>query len=184
MFAERVRQCMKLQLGDLVVRINHGKSTLFAEANRVGPSVVTADESVPQSFGVKSQRCRRTGCRRIGFISSGFILSGLSSGFISSGFGSQSLESVPTRRGLFLSVVGFSDISAAWLCDPTLREILIPSGLVVRQSSDQPQLDTDVPRRPLSPRPLREDLSSARYPACGYLRDAINPSQSRVKCFE
>ena len=46
-FAERVRQCMELRLGGLIVRINHDKSTLFAEANRVGLAVVTVDESVP-----------------------------------------------------------------------------------------------------------------------------------------
>ena len=241
-FAERIRQCMELRLGGLIVRINHDKSTLFAEANRVGLPVVTVDESVPQTFGVRVNADDALGCRaaldhltdlghhRIGFISSGFI--------------GQSLEHVPTREELFLlqmaargldvpdgyvtretmlvygrereghepasglaaadallehpagrptaifcwrdeaalvaiqachrrglrvpediSVVGFSNLNAAWLCDPPLttcqspweemgrtavrqlvnavggefdpspREILIPSGLVVRQSS-------------------------------------------------
>jgi len=242
-FAERIRQCMELRLGGLIVRINQDKSTLFAEANRVGIPVVTVDESVPQSFGVRVNAADALGCREA--VSHLVELGHRRIGFISSGFGRQPLEIVPTREGLFLqematrgldvpdgcvtretmlvygrrakaghdtatglaatdallehpagrptaifcwrdeaalvaiqachrrglrvpgdiSVVGFSDISAAWLCDPPLttcqspweemgrtavrqlvnavegefdpspREILIPSGLVVRQSS-------------------------------------------------
>ena len=241
-FAERIRQCMELRLGGLIVRINHDKTALFAEANRVGLPVVTVDESVPQSFGVRVNADDALGCREaLGHLGE---LGHRRIGFISSGFGHQPYGVVPTREGLFLqemaarglgvpdgyvtretmlvyggaktgrdaapglaaadallghpagrptaifcwrdeaalvaiqachrrglrvpedvSVVGFSDLNAAWLCDPPLttcvspweemgrtavrqlvgavegefdpspREILIPSGLVVRQSS-------------------------------------------------
>ncbi|HEX5323972.1 MAG TPA: LacI family DNA-binding transcriptional regulator [Capsulimonadaceae bacterium] len=242
-FADRIRQCIELRLGGLIVRVDLDKSALFTEASRAGIPVVTVDEGVPQPYGIRVSAADALGCKAA--ISHLVELGHCKIGFVSSGFGGPSPQNVPPREALFLqemasrkldvlagyvtretmlvyghgskavhdtatglaatdalldhaagqptaifcwrdeaalvaiqachrrglrvpenvSIVGFSDISAAWLCDPPLttcvspweemgrtavrqlvaaigqefdpspREILIPSGLVIRKSS-------------------------------------------------
>jgi DNA-binding LacI/PurR family transcriptional regulator len=82
--AERVRQCIALRLGGLIVRLNSDKKLIFEEAGNAQIPVVTIDEAVPQPFGIRVSADDAPGChdaiehlqalghRRIGFISSGF----------------------------------------------------------------------------------------------------------------
>jgi DNA-binding LacI/PurR family transcriptional regulator len=82
--AERVRQCIELRLGGLIVRVNNDKNLIFEEANLAKIPVVTVDEGVAQPFGVRVAADDAPGChqviehltqlghRRIAFISSGF----------------------------------------------------------------------------------------------------------------
>lgn len=82
--AERIRQCVELRLGGLIVRVNGDKNLIFEEANRAKIPVVTVDEGATQPFGVRVTADDAPGChaviehlmqlghRRIAFISSGF----------------------------------------------------------------------------------------------------------------
>lgn len=84
--AERVRQCIELRLGGIIVRVIGDKSLIFEEALRAQIPVVTVDEGIEQQFGVSIVPDDGTGCKlavehliqlghtRIGFISSGFPL--------------------------------------------------------------------------------------------------------------
>ncbi|BCM93668.1 ribose operon repressor [Abditibacteriota bacterium] len=82
--AERVRQCVELRLGGIIVRVIGDKSLIFKEANGAQIPVVTVDEGVEQPFGSSVVADDAPGCQaaiehlvqlghsRIGFISSGF----------------------------------------------------------------------------------------------------------------
>jgi LacI family transcriptional regulator len=82
--AERVRQCVELRLGGIIVRVIPDKSPIFEEANAARIPVVTVDEGIVQPFGVTIASDDAIGCKaaithlkhfghsRIGFISSGF----------------------------------------------------------------------------------------------------------------
>jgi len=82
--AERVRECVELRLGGLVVRVSGSKRLIFEEANRARIPVVTVDEGKPQPFGIRVtsddalgvraalDHLTALGHRRIAFISSGF----------------------------------------------------------------------------------------------------------------
>lgn len=60
---ERLRQCIGLRLGGLIVRFNHDKSLVFEEANRAGIPVVTVDEGISQPFGTRVAADDASGCR-------------------------------------------------------------------------------------------------------------------------
>ncbi|RYX86128.1 LacI family transcriptional regulator [bacterium] len=86
--AERIRQCVELRLGGLIVRVNSDKRLIFEEANRAQIPVVSVDEGIEQPFGTNVVADDAPGCHaaiqhlvqlghtRIGFISSGFSLFG------------------------------------------------------------------------------------------------------------
>ena len=82
--AERVRQCIELRLGGIIVRVIPEKSVIFEEARRARTPVVSVDEAIAQPFGATITSDDAVGCKaaiehlrhlghsRIGFVSSGF----------------------------------------------------------------------------------------------------------------
>lgn len=133
--AERVRQCIELRLGGLIVRINNDKDLIFEEASRAKVPVVTVDESVSQPFGSRVAADDAPGChgvidhlmqlghKRIGFISSGFPQLNHSAGDIGS-----------VREGLFRR-------------EMAARGLAIPNGFITREvvtiygNADQQTID-------------------------------------------
>lgn len=249
--AARVRQCIELRLGGLIVRVNNDKSLIFEEANRAKIPVVTVDEGVPQPFGSRVAADDASGCRevidhltqmghrRIGFISSGFPQLNNTNGDVGSvrealfrremeahglpvpdGFITRDVVNVygtarektfddssavvatddllshpegrPTaifcwrdetallalrqcrRRGLRvpedISVIGFSDIDATQLCDPSLSTVVSPweqMGRLAMQklSVQMTQEFSSEPRAYLVPSEFTARQSSGPAPA-------------------
>lgn len=118
-FAERIRQCIELRLGGLIVRVSQDKSVLFEEANAARIPFVMVDESVPQPFGVRIATDDALGCRAA--ISHLMELGHRKIGFISSGFFHTPLEIIQTREELFRQ-------------EMAVRGLDVPKGFVTRET--------------------------------------------------